>query len=205
MQVNAVHTLLALLRQQRAAPERQAVNDRKDGTVEELFATAKSTNMRLVMLEKLLQEQHLSVQDAIARSQTGGAEVGERKPYVKLSGKTSDAINKNPQLRHGRSWVLSSSQKEASAAILSLADEVDQSQDPNNYYDGLASPYRPTREDIEAALQNGTKFRPEMAILAKRIQLDEFKNEEGSDENRMNFFFFVIGAIFAVFLLFMFK
>lgn len=180
-------------------------NGNKGDTVEELFATAKSTNMRLAMLEKLLHEQHMSVQDAIERSQNRGADTAERKPFVKLSSATSDAINKNPQLRHGRSWFLSSAQKEASAAILSLADNVDLSQNSNSYFDGIASPYQPTHEDIERALQDGTKVRPELAILAKRMRIDEMREVENSAENRANFFFFLVGAAFAVFFLFMFN
>ena len=205
MQVNAVHSLLALLRQQRQAPELNPGSATKVDAVADLIAATKATNMRLAMLEQLLREQHVSVQDVVEKPQVAGSEGAAKKLFVKLASATSDAINQNQHERHGRSWFQSSRKTDTPAQFHERAEENESISKANNYFDGIALPYRPSRDDIESALQNGIKAQPELAILVRRLDFSEPKGSVETAENGINFFFFLIGAAMAVFLLFMFR
>ena len=203
MQVNSVHALLALLRQHRPASGAGEASNSKISTVEELVATAKSTNMRLAMLEQLLRERSINVQDAAENWQNAAASALTKKPFVKLASTTSDAINKTAHERHGRSWFHSSTQQDHSARFADVTDENDPVLNSFKYFEGVALPFRPSNEDIERALQSGTKVHPELAMLAKRMAFEASRDSMEANENRINFYYFLIGAAVTAFALFL--
>ena len=204
MQVNAVHMLLALLRQQSQEPEWNLPPEAKLHSVEELLAATKSTNMRLAMLELLLREQHQGLRDTIETSYQLDAFGSEKKPFVKLASTTSDAINQNQHQSHGRAWIQNSAQTDTATLFREHFEIEEPVLNQNILFDGMALPFRPSREDIETALQSGFLEKTELALLIRYLDFNEPKNSFGENGPRTNVLYFLIGAIFVAVILLIF-
>ena len=108
MQVNPVHALLAIIRQQARS---EAADDGKvisRETVEEILAGAKNAQFRLEILERLVEEQ-LTVRNDFPALETlaGGNKVSRKTTSLEqATSGASDAINQATRQSHGRAWHL---------------------------------------------------------------------------------------------------
>jgi hypothetical protein len=106
MQINPVHALLALLRQQAQAQLLEKTSLKPLETLADLSAEAKETQFRLALIEKHVADL------AMSRAQGGnGLEMAEATrttpkfvASLLTSGSSTDAINQKQSYSHGRAW-----------------------------------------------------------------------------------------------------
>ena len=172
MQVNAVHALLALVRQHRQGSGPVVPGGLKTDSVQELIEVTKATNMHLVMLERLLREHNVKMEDVQEHlQQIEATDYGKKELFVKFASTTSDSINQNAHEQHGRFWFKSSMPDSSLEQFQSYGKEKEIQHEATAAYDGVALPFKPTQEDLEAALQAGRKLYPELEVLARHFDL----------------------------------
>ena len=86
MQVNAVHALLAIVRQHRQGSGPVVPGGLKTDSVQELIEVTKATNMHLVMLERLLREHNVKMEDVQEHlQQIEATDYGKKELFVKFA------------------------------------------------------------------------------------------------------------------------
>ncbi len=205
MQVNAVHALLEALRQQRKSVDLNLLENLKSDQVEELIAATKAANMRLAMIEKFLREQRSNVAGMPEFSQQRDGAVHEKNElFVKLASTTSDAINQNVQQQHGRSWLRRIALDAHPPRVQAYSQDLDPQDNPEAHFNGVALPYKPTREDLELALQQGRKLFPELEVLAQQLDAFELDGADEIAEDKIQYLFLVVAVVFVALILFLF-
>jgi hypothetical protein len=154
MQVNPVHALLALLKQQANArmPEKPIVAPRN--VLIDILAEAKGTQFRLEILERLIEDRiQLHEHGGDARGAAEAAKTSRKFVAEMLaSGRSTDAINQTETQSHGRAWH-SHSQLWQDGSVDDLKyHEVDGFTRIQDGAVGVAHKFAPTVEDIAEAL-----------------------------------------------------
>jgi hypothetical protein len=154
MQVNPVHVLLALLKQQANArmPEKPTVAPRS--VLTDILAETKGTQFRLEILERLIEDRvQLREHGSDASNATEAAKRSHKFISEALaSGRSTDAINQAETQSHGRAWHSHSQLWQHGVTDDLNYHEVDGFTRIQDSRIGVAQKFIPTVDDITQAL-----------------------------------------------------
>jgi len=199
MQVNPVHALIGLLRNEAQRGILGREQKLQLNALADILLQSKDAKDRLTALEEAIAKGEIKQAPAtdkprVARpgwpdfEHEAQAEINPRDFSIRVGNKTSDAINRAMTEQHGRSWnSYPSNDNSGTGAVNTARDESRASTYQKAYYPssqmppGFAFPFKPTAEDVQHALKTGQGWPPELGEEVRLRILRETTRQERDD------------------------
>jgi hypothetical protein len=185
VQVNMVHVLIALLRQQSNLSCSDEMGGKKQAVLEQLLTEARETNSRISSLEQALRDQS---NGSIAQ-QWNSWDDHDHEPSApqkpsSVRSATVDAINQSVTERHGRSWRVSEFSGD-NYIQMAASDLFWFHQGAERPFNGIVEKFNPSKSDFEQALvmPNKSYLKTSELLRQQAVRLDAI--ERNGDRFRL--------------------